>query len=193
LPPELLEDLAPDLLHRYRVRLVHQRHVLALTLARELQRVAQDPLDTGPREPHRHDGGLAGRPDVGPLAGRGVNVFGVLTDDRHPNLMRPLALERGEPIVVEDDRPQVHVQVEPAPQADDDVALDHPAWRVWMADRAHEHRILRADWRHLLRRQALAGRQVVRSGARETGALGVNAEATLARVQDLQAGRGSLW
>src|SRR2546423_49686 len=109
---ELLEDVAPDLLDRNGVRLVDESDVLLPVLSRELEGVADDPLDARPREAHRNARDLLRCTDGRALSFLRVCVFGVLADDRHVNLVRALSPERGQAIVVENDGAQVHVEVE---------------------------------------------------------------------------------
>ena len=184
---ELVEQVAPDLLHRDRVGLVDERDVLGAAL-RELERVAEDPLDARTRETHLDAGRLARGADRGTRSFRRVHVLGVLANHRHVDLARAFAAERREPIVIENDRAQIHVEVEPAAQPDDDVPLDHPARRIGMADRTQKHRVLSADRRELVRRQPLAGRKVVGTRPREARSLGLEAEASLAGIEDDERG-----
>ncbi|TME67508.1 MAG: hypothetical protein E6I49_15755 [Chloroflexi bacterium] len=185
---DLLEDVAPDLLNRNGIRLIDEGDVLLPVLARELEGIADDSLDARPREAHRHARDLLRCADAGSLPLLRVRVLGVLADDRHVNLLRALSFDGGETIVVQDDGTKVHEEVEAFPKADDHVALDHSAWRVRMADRAHEHGVHRADRRHLLEREPLAGREVMRAGPREARPLGAEPEAPLARVEHTKRG-----
>src|SRR2546427_659727 len=91
---ELVEHVAPDLLDRNGVRLVDERDVLLSVLACELERVADDPLDSRPREAHRDGRDLLRRPNRRSLSLLRVGVLGVLPDDRHVDLFRALSAER---------------------------------------------------------------------------------------------------
>ncbi len=112
--------------------------------ARELERVADDALDAGAGEAHRHLGDLvlAGARD---LAGLRVYVLGVLAHDDEVDVLGALALEGHQPVVVGDDGAEVHIQVELAAHPQDYVPLDNAAGGSRVADRAEEDGVERAQ------------------------------------------------
>jgi hypothetical protein len=120
-----------------RVRLVDEGQVLGWTRARELERVAHDALDPRAGEAHRHLGHLilAAARD---RAGLRVHVLGVLAHDDQVDVLRALAFERHETVVVGDDGTEIDVQVETTAHTEDDVPLDDPARRPRIADGAEQ-------------------------------------------------------
>src|SRR5437870_3925039 len=61
-----------------------------------------------------------------------------------------------------------------------------------MADRTEQHRVLLADRRHLLRREALAGLEVMSAGPGEACSLGAKAETLLECLEHSECGSGHL-
>ena len=163
----------------------------ARQLARALEGVADDPLDARPREAHLHARLLVG-PAALAHARLRVHVLGVLAHDEEADLAHALVLERAEPLVVEDDRAEVHEEVEPAADADEHVPLHKPARRARVAERAQEDRVEAAQSVDHLRRHALAVVEIARGRPADLLALRLEPEALLAGVEDRERGRYDL-
>src|SRR5437762_12155981 len=182
---DLVEDPAPELLHRDRVRLVDERQMPIRPRARELERVADDALDARAREAHRHLGHLV-LAGAGDPAGLPVHILGVLAHDDEIDVFRALALERHEAIVVRDDGTEVHEQVEAPAHAEDDVALHHSARGARIADRAEQDGVERTQAVDVLGRDAAGRIYITRRRPAQFLAYRGKVETPLGRVQDAE-------
>ena len=102
----------------------------------EVEGVADRPLDALTRVHHGLGRDLEGLALVGEAVHAGVGVLGVLADDEHVHVIRPLALQRAEALLEELDRAQVHVQIEVEAAARDDAVLDLAGLTAGIADGA---------------------------------------------------------
>src|SRR5688572_5381606 len=167
---ELLEDVAPELLHLDRVRLVDQGE-LPPASPRELEGEPDDPLGLAPREAHLDRDALVGRALARRAALRPVHVLDVLAHDDQVDLARGAPLQRAEAVVVERHRTHVRVEVEAAAKTvDDDVALEQPPRDVRVAERAEENCVEATQLRELRLAEGLARAKPVLSGPGERGA-----------------------
>ena len=112
--------------------------LLAVALARVLERVAQAALDALACVDRLLDGDLVGRASLEEAAGAGVEALGVLADDDEVDLLGSLVAERRVDAGVELDRAQVDVEVELEAQAQQDALLEDAGLDVGVADGAEQ-------------------------------------------------------
>ena len=104
-----------------------------------------------------------------------------------------LALERNESIVVRDDRPQVHEQVELPAHAEDHGALDDAPRRPRVADCAEEDRIVAPERIDLGGADPFAGFDVTRRRPWVFRARCGKGEPPLGRVEDAECSARYFW
>ena len=178
-----LEDLAPELLDRHGVRFVDEGDLLAIAEPGALEGVARDPLDPAAGEDHVDGDALVRRALAGPGAFAAVHVLGVLAQDEDVDVLLGLVLQRGEPRVVQDERPEVDVEVESPAEPEDDVRLEHASRDARVTHRTEQHRVERAHRLQGRGVEAPAVSEELLAGPIEDGALGREAEAGLTRVE----------
>src|ERR1700716_1234909 len=165
--------------------------MLGGTRARELERVAHDALDPWPSETHRHLGDLVLTASGDP-SGLAVHVLGVLADHHQVDVLRALALQWHEAVVIRDDGTEVHEEVEATAHAEDDVPLDDPARSARIADRAEQDGVERTESVDVFRCDPAAGLYITRRRPWQFLAHSGKVEAPLGCVQDAERGAGHL-
>src|SRR5262245_23731679 len=186
------ERARPQILRAHGVRLVDERDLRLLlaglgpALLREFERVADDALGAAARVDHLLQRDLVFGALLGVPEHAGVGVLGVLAAEHHVDVGRRLALERAQRLVVELDRPQVHVEVELVPQTRDDRELELADLDARIADRAEQHGVHRPDALERRVGHRLASLQEVLGAVRHRLAFGAEAEDLLRGVEDTQ-------
>ena len=143
------------------VRLVAHHHLAAAVGHRVVEGGADDPLDPLAGVDLLLDGDLVRRALLEVAADVDVGPLGVLAEDHEVDVLLRPVLERAEPRVVELDRAEVDVEVEPEAGAEQDVGgvlhVRHPG----VAEGADQDgRVVVAEIVERPRRDGLAGRQV---------------------------------
>ena len=153
---------------RERVRLGRARDQASRALRRELEAVAQDPLDAGAREHTDLLRDLVRRAAMDAAADARVLALGVLAHAHHVDLRGTAVRERRREPVEEPHRPQVHVLIEPLADREDQ-RRGNAVGHAGRADRAEVDRVVRRKLLEPVLRHHAAVLQIVIAAPRQLG------------------------
>ncbi len=165
---DLAEDALPQRVPlRHRVALVGHAHAAAACGLRELERVADDPVDALVGVELLLDRDLVVGARLEAAADADVQPLGVLAEDDEVDVRRRAILQRAQPRVEQPHRAVIDVEIELEPRAEQDVARVTVVGHTRIAERADEDRVELPQRRVAVGRHRDAGAQVMIGAPRQ--------------------------